>query len=205
MQSIPSNEPESLSLWERISNDPAFLKAKREVQKRYGLPLPYDIRLEHDKWLGWMNAGAKRGKRGTAFLKSLHALFKRFEIPETWEAELIADIAGTRSSAVPEWALPRFNLYLDSEENLKWECIVTPETDLTNPRVLGMIQSAQKEYAGDPPQPVKAKDHPRTLDWSPVFEWHKRHPLFSHEEIAKKLHRPIRIVRQKLAGFEEDG
>jgi len=209
MKSNPSDPQPGVSLWERISRDPNYLKAKRKLQARYALPLPYDIRLDHMKWLDWTGAEekptSKQAKRGRAFLKDIHALFKKFEVPETWHDDFIADIAGLSSSDPSvESGNPKFNLSIGSDGNWKWECIVTPETDLTNPHILELIQRGQKEYAGDPPRPVKDKVNPLKLDWRPVYEWHKRHPLFAIEEIAKKINQAPKAVRREFAELEKD-
>ena len=209
MKSNPSAPQAGVSLWERISRNPNYLKAKRKLQARYGLPLPYDIRLENKKWLEWMGAEGKptnkQAKRGKAFLKELHALFKKFEVPEAWQADFIADLAGLSSSDSPMVpGSPKFNLSIGSDGNWKWECIVTPETDLANPLILELIQRAQKEYAGDPPGPSKENDNPHKLDWRPVYEWHKRHPLFTIEEIAKKINHLPQAVRRGFTDLEKN-
>ena len=198
-----------LSLWERINRDPNFLKAKREIQSRYGLPLSYDIRLDNKKWLDWMGRGEKstnqKAKRGRAFLKDIRALFKKFEVPDAWQDDFMADIAGLSSSnLLEEWSRPKFNVYRDIDGNWKWECIITPETDLTNPLVLQLIQSGQKEYAGDPPKPAADRNHPGQLDWRPLYEWHKRHPLFTIEEIAERVDQNPQAVRREFAELEKD-
>jgi hypothetical protein len=212
MKSNPSDTSlhgAGLSLWERITTDPQFLKSKREIQAKYGLPLPYDIRVENQKWLDWIGRGEKptnqRAKRGQALLKDMQALFRKFEVPETWQYDFIAEVAGLSSgNTFEEWSSPRFNVYRDENGNWKWECIITPETDLTNPLILQLIQKGQKEFAGDPPQPVKDKSYPRKLDWRPVYEWHKRHPLFTIEEIAKKIDYTLQVVKRKFTELEED-
>lgn len=196
-----------ISLWDRITNDPEFIKVKREIQTRYGLPLNYDIRLNTVEWMKWMGYDetptSKTAKRGQSFLRDVYALFKRFEVPDTWHNDLIAEIAGTSyGQSLDIRSSPKFEIYKDEDGNWKWQCIVTPETDLTNPLYLEMIQRQQKQYAGDPPKPIKDKADPRKLDWRPVYEWHKRHPLFTLEEIAQKIGYPVHRVRLKLAEFE---
>ena len=97
IRSDPSEAPlhgTGLSLWERINRDPRYLESKHEIQGRYGLPLPFDIRLDHQKWSEWMEADERRGQ---AFLKDVHTLFKKFEVPETWYPDFIAEIAGPSS------------------------------------------------------------------------------------------------------------
>jgi len=44
--------------------------------------------------------------------------------------------------------------------------------------------------------------NPRKLDWRPVYEWYKRHPLFTLEEIAEKIGYPAERVRLKIAELE---
>ena len=197
-----------ISLWDRITNDPEFMKVKHEIQARYGLPLNYDIRLNNREWIRWMGYDEKSSsqisKRGRAFLSDVHALFKKFQVPEAWHDDLISEIAGRviygHSSDV--WSTPKFEIHRDKEGHLKWQCIITPETDLTNPMYLNMIKEQQKKWAGDPPKPVKDKNNPRKLDWRPVYEWYKRHPLFTLEEIAKKIGYPAHRVRLKLSELE---
>ena len=196
-----------ISLWERITNDPEFVKLKREIQARYGLPLNYDIRLNNQEWIRWLGYDEKpagqKSKRGQAFLNDVTALFKKFQAPDAWHYDLVAEIAGpSYSQSVEVWSSPKFEIYRDNEGNWKWQCIITPETDLTNPVNLHLIKEQQKAWAGDPPKPVKDKNNSRKLDWRPVYEWYKRHPLFTLEEIAKKIGYPAHRVRLKLGELE---
>ena len=95
-----------LSLWERIITDPDYLEAKRRLQARYGLPLPYDIRSDDKKWLDRMGVQEgptnKQAKRRRAFVREVHALFKKFEVPDTWYPDFIADIVGLSSDQFKE-------------------------------------------------------------------------------------------------------
>lgn len=91
-----------LSLWERINRDPRYLEARHEIQVRYGLPLPFDIRLEPQKWSDWLGEQeaplSERGKRGRLFMEEVHALLKKFQVPDGWYADFIAEIAGPSSA-----------------------------------------------------------------------------------------------------------
>src|ERR1044071_10118562 len=49
-----------MSLWDRIINDPEFLEMREAIQKRYGLPLNYDIWLHVTKWNKWIGGGKKK-------------------------------------------------------------------------------------------------------------------------------------------------
>lgn len=193
------------SLRDRITNDPEFVKIKQLIQARYNLPLGYDIRFKYDDWKKWLGddkkSSTKTAKRGKAFQNDIHALFKKFEVPDTWQDDLLAEIAGKPyDSSLDDWSIPVFETYLDTNGNSLWRCVITPETDLTNPVILQMIQSQQKRYAGNPPKPVKTNT--RKLDWQPVYEWHKRHPLFTLDEIAEKIGYPARVVKVKIAELE---
>ncbi len=196
-----------ISLWDRITHDTEFVRQKNAIQARYKLPLDYDIRLQPRAWLEWMGYDEKptseAAQRGQAFLNDVHTLFKKFEVPESWNDDLIAEIAGSPSGDAMEMGRrPKFELYSDNEGNWQWRCIITLETDLTNPMYLEMIRNQQKQYAGDPPKPIEDKANPHKLDWRPVYEWHRRHPLFTLEEIAKKIGYPLQQVRLKMAELE---
>jgi hypothetical protein len=80
-----------LSLWERITHDDRYLRARREIQNRYGLPLPFDVRSDGKKWVEWIEADEKRRQE---FMDDVQALFKKFEVPDSWHFDFIADIAG---------------------------------------------------------------------------------------------------------------
>ncbi|HEU0296118.1 MAG TPA: hypothetical protein VFR47_25510 [Anaerolineales bacterium] len=200
--SDPPGDRARLSLWDRVNQDPRFLSAKRPIQARFGLPLPYDIRLDYQRWLEWQGrAGrpsARKANRRRAFAKDIHELFKKFEVPEAWHIDFLAEIAGTPSDAFSEAGNLRINYYQAENGDLKWECIITPETDLTNPAVLKFIQGQQKEFSDPPPRPASTQAGSRKLDWRPLYEWHQRYPLFSIEEIAEKIEYPPETVRRKF-------
>jgi len=195
------------SFWERINSDPDFLRAKGKLQAKYALPLDYDIRLHNKAWRDWSGVGEKttspRAKRGRDFYADVEALLKKFDVPAAWHTDLIAAIAGESIYHAQEVSSsPTFELNFDDHGKLKWRCIITPETDLTNPMNLDLIRTQQKQYAPAPPQPVKDKRNPRQLDWRPVYEWRKKYPLFTFEELAEKLGYSSDRVRLKLAELE---
>jgi hypothetical protein len=192
------------SYWERMNSDPEFLDAIHKLQVKYGLPLPFDTRLNWAKWFDWIGWGEKptsqRAKQGKAFYNDVNDLLNNFNIPEAWREVFISRIAGTGKYLTLEHDMsPTFTLY----PNGKWECIITPETDLTNPFILALIQEQQRVHAGKPPQPIKDKNNPRKLDWRPVYEWHKKYPLFTLKEIATKLGRPYTVVKSKLEELDK--
>jgi hypothetical protein len=97
---LPS-DGRGLSLWERINRDPRYLEARHEIQARYGLPLPFDIRLEPQKWSDWLGdreaPSSERARRGRSFMEEVYALLKKFQVPDGWYADFIAEIAGPSS------------------------------------------------------------------------------------------------------------
>ena len=90
-----------LSLWDRIHRDPRYLMGKHEIQARYGLPLPFDMRFEPQKWSEWLGdreaPSSEKARRGRLFMEEVHALLKKFEVPDAWYADFIAEIAGPSS------------------------------------------------------------------------------------------------------------
>jgi len=207
-----NNDPEEgsgLSLWDRFSREPEYLVARKDIRKRYNLPLPYDIRWNFRKWRNWLGledqSQSRKRKRGEAFLSEVHALLKKYQIPESWYPDFIADIAGISGGPVAEVELPRFDFYQSADGEWKWECIVTPETDLTDPFILTLILTQQKEYAGAPPKPAKTQTDHRKLDWHPVYEWHKHHPLFSIAEIAEMIGFAPETLRRKFRELRKEG
>src|SRR5512135_2372399 len=116
---MPSNQfppGRGMSLWERINHDPRYLEDKHRIQVRYGLPLDFDIRVESGKWLEWTGTAerstGKQIERGQAFLRDVRALFKKFQVPDAWYDEFIADIAGRP----PEEIHPKTHSLLPIEE-----------------------------------------------------------------------------------------
>ena len=106
MRSNPSETPppgQALPLWERINHDPRYVEAKQAIQARYGLPLPFDIRLERQKWSAWLGENeaspSEQAQQGRAFMREVHALLKKFEVPDKWYADFIAEIAGLPSES----------------------------------------------------------------------------------------------------------
>lgn len=104
MCSKPSETPppgQALPLWERINHDPRYVEAKQAIQARYGLPLPFDIRWERQKWSAWLGehetSASEQAEHGRAFLREVQALLKKFEVPDKWYADFIAEIAGLSS------------------------------------------------------------------------------------------------------------
>lgn len=104
MNSDPVEPPphrKGLSLWERINRDPRYREAKHEIQVRYGLPLSFDIRSEPEKWSDWLGdkeaPSSERLRRGRYFMEEVHALLRKFQVPDAWYPDFIAEIASPSS------------------------------------------------------------------------------------------------------------
>ncbi|HEU4745235.1 MAG TPA: hypothetical protein VFS61_08360 [Anaerolineales bacterium] len=97
----PPSDGRGLSLWERINRDPRYREATHEIQRRYGLPLPFDIRSEPEKWSDWLGDGeapsSEGAGRGRLFMEEVHALLKKFQVPDAWYPDFIAEIASPSS------------------------------------------------------------------------------------------------------------
>jgi hypothetical protein len=188
-----------MSYWERINHNPDFVKAKRKLQARYGLPLPFDIFRQNNKgWRDWLK------KRGREFCRELKSLFDGFGIPDEWRDDLLGVIAGTPfGHSLEVSGHPMFEIYR-SNGGWEWRCIITPQTDLTNPLILELIRDQQKLYASPPPKPERDKNNPRKTDWYPVYEWHKTHPLFTIREIADSIGYEYQTVRKAFADIERN-
>jgi len=99
--------------------------------------------------------------------------------------------------------LPSVRGSIDEQGEVKKEIVIGADVDITNPIVQEDIQSWQQRV--DPiPKPQPMKNNPRKLDWRPVWEWRKRHPGITHEEIAKMLGYTPDYVRHKLAELNQD-
>lgn len=195
-----------VSFWERINEDSDFVKEKLKIQTRYNLPLREKTSIpdKYQQLFNWLE-DPKNAKRKEAFYHDVDAVCKKFCIPEEWHGDVIAVITGINvPHNLEPWSNPKFEISRDKEGNLKWRCIITPETDLTNTATIYLIQSQQKAFAGNPPMPIRDKANPRKYDWRPVYEWHKRHPLFTIEEIAKKLGYTPQRIRLKFTELEND-
>jgi hypothetical protein len=191
-----------MTLWERINRDPRYLEGKHRIQSRYGLPLDFDVWFDHQKWLEWMEAEEKSAggpvKRGQAFLEDVYALFRKFQVPDTWHADFMQDIAGLSFERIYSKVKPS----RDQDGNWRWEYTATPETDVTDPATGEWTPSQQREFAEAPPQRARENENQDKLDWHPVYQWYKEHPLSTIEQIAKSIGQDPEIVRQCFMEIE---
>jgi hypothetical protein len=190
------------SYWRRMHDDPDFTRRLDKIRAEYDLPLDFDIRIESARWIDWLGLddtpGTKATQRGRAFMAEMRALFTDLKIPAIWHDEIIAETAGRYQYQTfpPMVDLGTLRIV---EGRPAWQLTITPETDLTNPAVLELMQQQQKAHAGEPPAPVQDKAGHGRLDWGPVYEWSKSHPLFTIEELAKKIGYTSQYIREKFS------
>ena len=99
---------------------------------------------------------------------------------------------------------PSFSAIKDKNGKLKFQCIITPETDLGNPAILNAIRHWQVLHREEIPHPQHARDNKRKLDWRPVWEWRSRHPDVSDTEIAKMLGKNRVTVSRALEKLDKE-
>jgi hypothetical protein len=138
------------------------------------------------------------------FGRELNEILAKHGIPEKWRVNLFywaltgRHVIGIAHSI----GFPRGEWSRDESGQFKHQIIIDSETDVANPIVQDYIRHFQL-LEDPPPQPQPMKDNPREKDWRPVWEWRKRHPGVTHQEIAKMLSYSPTTVRHKLAQFEE--
>lgn len=91
--------------------------------------------------------------------------------------------AGSRSFSM---GLPSIKLDPNSGETPKYEIVIPPDFDATNPIALNVLYLMRRSF-DKPPHPQPMKDDPAKMDWRPVWEWHNRHPEITDKEIAQML------------------
>jgi hypothetical protein len=205
----------------RIFESKQLQMAMRGLQKRYYLPLPgwkavHDFQgpsqsIVVDK-VTRKKALAPQTKRHNQFWEDMKELARRFGVPDNflwdmWQYLVIGEITHDTHGAV---GFPV--LHVDFREKTKSfgadyskeKMVITPETDIDNPEVLSSIREWQRRTRGTPPKPQPMEDNSRKLDWRPVWEWGKRHPSVTRNEIARMLDRDPVYVRRKLEELDAE-
>jgi len=171
----------------------------KDLRKRYNLVIQNNSQLIH-----WLQSQPIETLAN--FSTSVNAIKEKYSISERMSGDFWAAV----------WNIPVSDAYksfrgwngmpgMRFNKDLKHELVITPETDITNEFVLVFIKAWQKtmiEHDDKPPQPQKPVDSKR-LDWSPVWEWGKRHPQITRKEIAVMLGRPYTVVKSKLEELDK--
>jgi hypothetical protein len=201
--------------WEHTLENPDLRADIIKLQNEYILPLRDPSELSN--WLAWFepveidsDTGelilGLLGQRRENLFKDVKELAGKYGIDPKWLNELmlrvINDSIGWHIS--PSNGFPTLKWRKNNKGERIHECIITPETDLENPAVLGLIKTWQAIYRSTPPQPQKNRGNPKKLDWRLVWEWRKRHPNVTYEKIANQLHRDPTSVRKILERLDKE-
>lgn len=188
------------SEWRRLVEDNQELQAElRDIRVRYGLP--FDDYSNYMRWL----FDSMQTSEGKNLLGQLHneinSLAFANGIPDRlrdplYQLAVCGEPKGLRVGAV-------FPSIRGTRGQNKWEMVleITRDTPIDNPHVLDFIRDWKRKnlLANDPPpQPLPIKGNARKLDWSPVREWHTRHPDISYDDLAGLLHMNTAYVRRKM-------
>jgi len=182
-----------------------LIKENRELSAELG-----DLRARHNitaytvkDVIYWLDN--ESSDKQAQFQRELDEILAKHKIPEKWRVNLFYwAMTGKHVIGVAfSMGLPSVRGSIDEQGEVKKEIVIGADVDITNPIVQEDIQSWQQRV--DPiPKPQPMKNNPRKLDWRPVWEWRKRHPGITHEEIAKMLGYTPDYVRHKLAELNQD-
>lgn len=214
--------------WERLIENPELIKEVQNLQSRYGLPVPsYRAMFA---WQGVFEPIVVKNKEGQLvlgerlqrflrFSREIEKLEKQFEIPKKFLSNFNSWISMANKGPLAfSMGLPSCNVEL----NEKKEYIITPnitKADLGNPmslevlKYLQVLTPANLEKLKDmgtyrpldldpPPQPQPFRNNQKKKDWRPVWEWHKRHPDVTFEEIAEMMGLNPTTVKRHLGEIE---
>ncbi|MCX7841253.1 MAG: hypothetical protein N2559_17585 [Anaerolineae bacterium] len=200
--------------FKRIFEDVDLQTEIRRILRKYGLPIP---EKELDDWLGYndLNAGLigisqsreliwnKRAQRRINLEQDMQEIEQRFGIPQKFKSCLFDLVVIGKVTFLYYIGYPKIQVKRDGNDWVE-ELIITPETDINNPLVLEFIWRWQKHHRNLPPQPRPMKGNPRKLDWRAVWEWSRRHPSITRDEIARMLYRLPVTVRRKLEELDAE-
>ncbi len=206
-----TQQQEELRLWKsgqaiieerkRIIDENKGLQSELEnLRKQYKIALKNNSELVH-----WFESQPVETLAN--FSADVNAIKEKYSINERmsnafWGAVWNIPVSDTYKS-FPEWrGMPQIQFTKD----LNQELVITTETDITNEIIIEFIKAWQKTVINTndrPPQPKKKKDSTR-LDWRPVWEWRKRHPQISINEIAKMLGKNRITVDRALVNLDNE-
>lgn len=195
--------------WERIEAEilsNANLMAEiRALRQRYNLPCTTE--KAHDKWFS--DLGNSQGIE--AILKYQDEILELAERYGYGSDKGKLTIRSLIEYAEPvRWkkissGYPRLEAVYQGDNYIGLIPVIDADTALYMPEVVNAIVRAQHDLlfaSNPPPRPQPMKNYPRKLDWRPLWEWRKRHPDITLDEIAKKLNYNPVTVRRKLAELD---
>jgi len=182
---LRSGQAETDEWQRRVREDDNFQADMREVRKRLGLPAD-NLTIETNQ----------------AAWREVATLIAKHQLPSRWHLLLWVELVEGPSGSPWDVSFPESRSYQLPDGGERHELIITPDIDITNRLILNHIVQWQREHVAQPPRPQPMRGDSRKLDWRPVLEWRKRHPSFSHEDIAAMLGYRSDTVRKKLAELE---
>lgn len=197
--------------WDRIesevSSNQDLMTDIRLLRERYGLPCT-TLRAHLD-WLSHL--GNSQGIEAiTQYQDDIAALVKKYGFDNDKGKQTIQSLIefGKRvQSKVGSLGFPALQAVYKDGEFIAFRPVIGTDTAIHNPIVLKVLRDEQRDFlmqSDPPPAPQPMIDNPRKLDWRPLWEWHKRHPDVTLNEIAKKLNYNPVTVRRKLAELDSD-
>lgn len=195
--------------WERIESEiqgnTDLMAEIRALRKCYGLPC-----TTPEAQLDWLSRlGNSQGVEAIVqYQDDIAALAKKYSFDNDKGRQTIRSLlefAAPVETKMLSLGFPTLRVVIQDGVFLGFKPEIDSDTALNNPIVLDEIRSVQREMllaSNPPPHPQPMKDDPKKMDWRPLWEWHKRHPKVTHDEIAKHLGYTPQYVRRKLAELD---
>lgn len=205
-------------LFNRIFQSEEFKSEVKQIRQKFGLPLPsrgdlFEWRGENEPnfgIIGTTESGepilGQRRRRSEEFNWELAALAKRIGIRKNFFAYL-REFVMFDTTWMPVYfgmGYPTITRRMKEDSTFFEEMIITPDTDIDNPKVINYIKDWQIQQRDAPPEPKLSESNRKKLDWRPVWEWEKRHPSVTRKVIAKMLNRDAVSVRRELENIDEE-
>jgi hypothetical protein len=187
------------SEWQRtVIENQEFANDIQQLRQSFGLPVVgFQAFIE---WLENTEADIQESLN-----HAIQALMEKHRIREKWSETIWRRVIGGDDFPIG----PSFSLGFPSErwwregEEIKHQLVIDEHVDLGNPIVQDNIKHWLDHSRSTPPQPQPSKDNRRRLDWTPVWEWWKRHPDVRINDLATMLGYDRSYLSRKLNEVEE--
>jgi hypothetical protein len=166
----------------------------RKIQAKMSLPISLSKKTFFEDpayidWMGWRESNvtvkSEKDKRRRKVSKEVKKILAKYKIPTQFSGSLFHFVVtGEHNHTYKTKGFPDFTFNRHEDGEWRYECIITPETDLGNPLVLENIKEWQRTHKSRPPLWNMIG---RKKDWLPVWEWKKRNPDIIDDEIAKMV------------------
>jgi hypothetical protein len=187
------------SEWQRtVEDNREFAEDIKQLRLSFGLPV-----VGFMAFIAWLD-NAKFGTE-KRLGEEIKVLMKKHNIRAKWFIAIRDRVIGGDDFLIGptfEGGFPGSRSWLDGE-NIKQELIIDENVALDNPIVQNYIKQMLDHSRSTPPQPQPTKNNLRKLDWTPVWEWWKRHPDVGVNELARMLGYDRSYMSRKLNEIEE--